>query len=188
MATVLDIGLVQSFDVLYPVIFVFAILFAILQKTRILGENLTMNAIISVAVSLMVLLSRTAIDIINFMVPWFIIAMIFFILVILIFQVFGASDSDIVGYMKGDKGVGWTIIGVAALIFVAALGNVIGQDLTDQAFVEEGTVISEDGTKVASTNFDQNIRGIFFNPKVLGFVTLMIIIIFAVGLLTGNFG
>ena len=188
MATVLDLGLVQSFDVIYPVLLVFALLFSLLHKTKILGESTAFNAIISAVVGFMILLSRTVIDIINFMVPWFIIAAIFFLLVLLLFNIFGAREGDVLSYIQSDKGVGWTIVGISVIIFIAAIANVIGQDLTEASF-QEGTTVSVNGSEsTATSSFDTNIQNIFFHPKILGFATLFIIVIFAVGLLTGNFG
>ena len=88
MATILDLGLLQSFDVIFPVILIFALVFAILQKTKIVGDSLGINSIIAVAVAFMALLSENVIQVVKFIVPWFTIAIIFFLLIILVFQVF----------------------------------------------------------------------------------------------------
>ena len=66
MATILDVGLVQYFQVIYPVLFVFAIVFALLQKTKALGQSsLAVNLIISFAVSFMILLSDAAVKLLS---------------------------------------------------------------------------------------------------------------------------
>jgi hypothetical protein len=183
MATVLDLGLVQYFNVLYPVIFVWALMFAILQKTKMIGDSKSIDATIAVVVSLMVLLSQTIIDIINFMIPWFVVAIIFVMLLLLIFQIFGARDEDILGYMKGDRAVGWVLIGIAVIIIFAAFGNVLGQELVDRGGpVDPGSV--GDGS-VDSEDFQQNIYNTLFHPKVLGLLVLFGIAVFTIALLSG---
>src|SRR3989344_935662 len=158
MATILDLGLLQSFDVIFPVILIFALVFAILQKTKIVGDSLGINSIIAVAVAFMALLSENVIQVVKFIVPWFIIAIIFFLLIILVFQVFGAKESDIFNYIKGDKAIGWVIIGVGIVIIFAAFANVLGQQLTEASFAgTNASAISTSSESVATGSFQQNI-------------------------------
>ena len=81
MVTVLDVGLIQAFDIIFPVLLVFALVFAVLQKTKVIGDSVGINSIIAVAVAFMVMLSDTLVQMISFMVPWFVVVIIFFILV-----------------------------------------------------------------------------------------------------------
>jgi len=189
MATILDLGLLQSFDVIFPVILIFALVFAILQKTKIVGDSLGINSIIAVAVAFMALLSENVIQVVKFIVPWFIIAIIFFLLIILVFQVFGAKESDIFNYIKGDKAIGWVIIGVGIVIIFAAFANVLGQQLTEASLQgaqgANASTTSIGSSSVATGNFQQNIYSTLFHPKVLGLLILFGIAVFAVALLTG---
>ncbi len=188
MATILDLGLLQSFDIIFPVILIFALVFAILQKTKVVGDSLGINSIIAVAVAFMALLSDNVIQIVKFIVPWFTIAIIFFLLIILVFQVFGAKESDIFNYVKGDKSIGWVIIGVGIVIIFAAFANVLGQQLTEASLQSAGsgnTTIATTSEGVATGNFQQNIYSTLFHPKVLGLLILFGIAVFAVALLTG---
>ena len=185
MATVLDLSLLKSFDIIFPVLLVFAIVFAILQKTKALGESLQINAIVAVAIAFMVLLSDTLVKVLNFMIPWFTVIIIFFILVLLIFQVFGASETDIRGAL-GDKTLQWTLIGVGIVLLVASLGTVLGQSFTDAAFDESGNVTITDDGGVAQKDFMGSARATLFHPKVLGMVIIFLIAIFAVAFLSGG--
>lgn len=184
MVTVLDIGLLQTFDIIFPVLLVFALLFALLQKTKVVGASVSINAIISVAIAFMVLLSDTLVDIINFMTPWFAVVIIFFVLMILIFQVFGAKESDIAGALK-DKTLLWTIVGIGLLIAIAAIFSVLGQSFTEAAFEEGGEVTVTDAG-VATKSFSGSLMATLFHPKVLGLIILFAIAIFAVALLSGS--
>jgi len=185
MVTILDTGILQTFDFVFPVLLVFTMIFAVLHKTKALGDSTSINAIVAVAVSFMVLLSRTLIDMINFIIPWFVIAIIFFILLLLIFQVFGAKEEDIFGYMKKDRSVGWVIVGIFLLIVLAGVGKVLGQGIGPYLDnTQNETAITGDGG-VATGSFQENLTATLFHPKILGLVILFIIMIFAIILLTG---
>ena len=190
MVTVIDFGLIQPFSFLFPFIFVWAVVFATLQKTRLFGSAIAIDSIVAFAISFMILLSKTLIDLLNFMIPWFTVAIIFFMLLMLMFMVFGASEKDIFGYIKTDKGVGWALIGVALIIVIAAFGNVLGQELTQQSFDETAPQnVESAGTGQSGTttqNFEGNVTAIFSHPKVLGMLILFAVAIFSVGLLSGS--
>ncbi len=185
MATVLDLSLLKSFDVIFPVLLVFALVFAVLQKTKALGESLQINAIVAVVIAFMVLLSDTLVSVLNFMVPWFTVIIIFFILILLIFQIFGAQESDIRGAL-GDKTLQWTLIGVGIVLLVASLGTVLGQSFTDAAFDGDGNVTITDEGGVAQKDFMGSARATLFHPKVMGLVIIFLIAIFAVAFLSGG--
>jgi len=94
--------------------------------------------------------------------------------------------------LRSDKSITWVILGIGLVIIFAALGNVFGQGLTEQAFQgETGTTITANGTGgtvsgVATPNFQTNIMGILTNTKVLGMIILFTIAVFAIALLSGS--
>ncbi len=184
MATILDVNLLQSFDFVFVILLIWTATFAILHKTEALGKNAALNSTVAAAVALLFLLSRTAIDVVNFMIPWFAVAIIFLFLMILIFMMFGADASSIKGVISGEAGesLRWVIIGIGLLIIIAAFGNVLGQK-----FLVEGEP-SVSGTNitagVASSDFEQNVQSTLFHPKIIGLLTLFGVLIFAVALLT----
>src|SRR3989338_2847177 len=128
MATPLDLGLLNVVDFIFPFLLVWAFMFAMLQKTKIIGDAMVVNALIATVVGFTVLLSRTVIDLINFMIPWFAIAIIFFVLMILLFMVMGYKD--VKAYQ--DTALRWVLIAVGILIVFAAFGKVMGQSLLEQ--------------------------------------------------------
>ncbi|NQV91444.1 hypothetical protein HQ489_03130, partial [Candidatus Woesearchaeota archaeon] len=109
MATILDVNLLQSFDFVFVILLIWTATFAILHKTKALGENPALNSIVAAAVSLLFLLSRTAIDVVNFMIPWFAVAIIFLFLMILIFMMFGADGKDVLSALKSEKSLQWVL-------------------------------------------------------------------------------
>ncbi len=182
MATVLDLGLLEYFNVVFSFILVWTLVFALLQKTKVLGEKVGLNGLIAVAVAFLVSLSDNVVEMIRFMIPWFAIAIIFFVLLILIFMVFGAGEKDIFEYIKRDRSVGWVIIGVVLVIVGASFSNVFGQELLSQAAEGGATEVTAGG--VATGSFEQNIYATLFHPKVLGMIILFVVAIFTIALLS----
>ncbi|MBI1968466.1 hypothetical protein HYS49_01005 [Candidatus Woesearchaeota archaeon] len=183
MATIIDLGLLQLFDFIFPVLITFALVYALLQKTAIIGKSPGINATISIAAGLMILLSRTLVEVINFMVPWFVVALVFFTLLLLIFQMFGVKDASFEKAVKDPKLL-YTIIGVGVIILLASFGHVLGQAFTEQSF-QPGVAQINATTGVATPSFEVNIWSTLFHPKILGFIVLFAIAVFTVALLTG---
>jgi len=192
MATLLDVGLVSYFSNIFPFIFVWAIVFATLQKTKVIGTSMGINATIAAVAGLMVLLSQSLINIINFMVPWFAVLIIFFVLMMLAFMSFGAKEADFSSALK-NKTVLYIMIAITLGIFGAAVANEFGQTATEASFGGSGVVndgslpVDGSGGEISSTatsNFQTNLFGIVTHPKVLGMMVLFAVVIFAVALLT----
>lgn len=179
MVAVLDLGLLQVVDFIFPFLLVWAFVFALLQKTEVVGKAMGVNTLIATVAAFTVLLSRTVIDLINFMIPWFAIAIIFFVLMILLFMIMGYKE--ITAYQ--DPGIRWVLIAVGILIVFAAFGKVMGQSLLEQAAQPEQVAESEGG--VATESFQQNIFLTIFHPKVLGLLVIFAIAVFTVALMSG---
>ena len=179
MVTVLDTTVLKAFDVVYAFILVWALLFAALQKTKIVGPSVGINAIIASAASFMIVLSRNVVEMINFAIPWFTVVIIFVVLLLLIFQIFGIKEVDLVSAAK-DQGVRWTFIGIAIVIFVAAFSNVFGQSILEAGAQARGEINVTSGT----SSFQQNVFVTLFNPKVLGMIVLFAIAVMAIALLS----
>ncbi len=185
MATFLDISLFQYFNVIFPVLLIFTVMFALLHKTKILGTNATINATIAVSIALMSLLSKNLITLINFMAPWFVLALIFVVLLLLVYQTLGATEKDILGALKSEKTIQWAVFGVALLILLAGLGNLLGQKaLPITQGPTENITVSTGST--ATGDWGQNMSAIIFNPKILGMMLIFMIAIFAVAFLSSG--
>ncbi|MBU1111927.1 MAG: hypothetical protein ABIG93_00520 [archaeon] len=183
MATVLDISTLGYFDILFAFLLIFAIFYAILQKTSILGKNMGINGLVAVAVALLAILSDKVVQMINFMAPWFVVVFIFFILLLLVFQIMGAKDTDIALAVK-DKAVQWVIIGIGLVIVFAAFATVFGQMFLEKGSTDSDTAVNATDGSTTGGDFSSNVVSIIKNPKVLGLIVLFGIAIFAVALLT----
>ena len=178
MASPLDLGILNLFDFIFPVLLVWAFVFALLQKTEVIGKSMGINAIIASAASLTILLSRTAIELINFIIPWFAIAIIFFVVMGLLFMIMGAKD--ITAYKQTN--IQWILVAVGILILVAGFGKVLGQSLLEQSAQTE---VTDGEESVAGSDFQQNIYATLFHPKILGLLVVFAIVVFTVALLSG---
>lgn len=185
MVTFLDLGLLEYFSVIFPALLIFAIVFAILTLTKVLGENKLIIALVSLALGFMALLSEDVVAIINYMSPWFVLVLVFVILLILIYRTLGATEKDVGDFIRTDKPVKWIIFAVGAVIFLVALGTVLGERigpyLGDQP---DANVTTEDiQSGVATGSWSQNVGATLFHPKILGVLLIVLIAAFTIAIL-----
>lgn len=178
MVTFLDVGLLNYFSVIFPVILVFAIVYAVLKQTKILEDNPVIIAIISIVIALITLLFEDVLNIIKFMTPWFVLLFVFLVLLLTIYKLLGATEEDLASVIRTDKPVQWAVFGTAIIIVFAAFASVMGQKVGPYLGGQQNT------TEVATGSFQQNIFATLFHPKVLGLVVILAVAIFSIALLT----
>lgn len=183
MATFLDVGLLNYFSIIFPALLVFAIVYAILNTTKIIGGNKSLDAIVAVALGFMVLLSEDIVQVINFMAPWFVLVFIFVLLLVLVYRTAGATDKDITEYIRTDRSVKWAIFAVGIIIFLAGLGTVLGQNIGPYLQGGNATTIEDIQSGVATGDWEQNVTATLFHPKILGVIMVLVIAVFAIALL-----
>ena len=181
MATFLQIGLLNYFAIIFPALLIFFLVFAVLQKTKILGDGKTaVNAIIAIALAFILILSKDLVKIINFMTPWFVIVFIFLILLLVIFKIMGASDSTIADLLANNKGIQWVLVLIGVVILIASIAHVYGEKLLP--VTEDGELGLEEGEQ--PSKFSSNVFKVLFNPLMLGMMFILVLAIAAIGLLT----
>ncbi len=183
MATIIDLTLLQSFDFVWAWLIIFSIVFALFQKFKIVGNSPALSAIIGVVAATLVSISDAARQIINFMIPWFSVVIVFFILLLLVFMVFGAKEGEISALVH-NKYIVIILLAVVGTIAGVAFFNVFGQDLTSASFPDGSTNVTAASGDVASPNVGQSLVSTLFHPKVLGLIILFGIAIFAILFLT----
>ncbi len=82
MATFLNVGILEYFLPLFSFIFIWVILYAILQKSKLLGGKPILDIIVSILITLVSLLSGSTFDFINTIIPWFVMLGIAAVLVV----------------------------------------------------------------------------------------------------------
>jgi len=190
MATFFDVALLENFSVIFTFLLVFAIVYAILEFAKILGENKGIHAIIALSVAMIMLVSKSALEVINFTIPWFIILFIVAIFGIVGYKLFVGSDVDMGEMLKHSGALRTWIIVIVVVIFIGALAKVYGQNigpyLGSQPDVTSGE-ISEDGEPSTATgSFTENLSATLFHPKVLGMIFILLIATFTITFLAGR--
>ena len=183
MATFLQIGLLNYFSIIFPALLIFFLVFAILEKTKVLGEGKTaINAVVAIALAFILILSKDLLTIVNFMAPWFVILFVFLILLLIVFKIMGASDGSIANLLASNKTLQFVLIGIGIIILIASIAHVYGERLlpvTADGEITEGAAIEE-----GEPGFKQNVYKVLFNPLMLGALFILILAVFAIGLLT----
>lgn len=195
MATVLDISLISEFSSLFVVVLVFALLFAILEFSKFLGEdNRNLRAIIAFTLAVLTLFSPNTMRFILNLGPIFVMGFIMVVFVIMMLKLFGAEDEDFSAALKARGGmlVYW-ILGICLVLVIIAIGQTFGQNtlrmtgdsdsdsVADNVAQQTGAVV--DGEQ---SDFEENVQDALFNPKILGTMLILIIGFFTVLLLAGS--
>ena len=103
MATPLDVGLLGNFQIIFPFLFIFSIVFGMLTYTKFLGDNKVVSALIAIVLSFMALFSDIVVETINTAAPWFVLLIVFIVFLMLAFMILGVKEGDFVGVLKNPE-------------------------------------------------------------------------------------
>ncbi|MFA5176296.1 MAG: hypothetical protein WC413_03515 [Candidatus Nanoarchaeia archaeon] len=159
MATLMDMGLLNYFLPIFTFLFIFAGLYALLDKTKILGENNALKFIAAFSVAMITLFTASIVDLINYVIPWFVFIAIFLILLFGVLMHFGIKEQDIWNNLSV-----WTVMIIAFLILLIGLTQVFGDVFTPYQTV--GNTTKTIGSETLRT---------LFHPRTLGAIFLLII-------------
>ena len=171
---VLDLSLLTFFTPVIGFLLVFLMLYAAFTSFKLFGENKVLHAGIAFFISLLVLIYQPIGMVIITMAPWFTFLFIFFILIIIVFRIFGVPEESISGALRNVSGLRNLIIFICILIAFGALANVFGQGQLD---VRAGQ-LQESVTDVDSTqtvDFKTNLFNTLYHPKVLGLMFFLVV-------------
>lgn len=187
MASALDLGLLESFSVLLPALLVWVATFMALEKTKILGDNKSMHAIVATVLAFLTIISKGVALVINFIAPWFVLVFIFALLLLLIYMFMGVAPGTIKDYVEKDSPIKWFVFIIGTVIIISGIANVYGQQLLGEeggnATIPQNT-ISASERDAASGEYRSNITSTFFHKKVLGLLFIFMLAVFTIALLT----
>ena len=165
MVTFLGNGLLERFSSLFVFLFVFVVMWGILEATHILGKGKEgTNALISLFIAILAVSSERVVAIISFASPWFVVVFILMFFIIAGAKFFGGEGIDFPAIIK-EPGVYWTLLIITIVIMVFSFVY------TSQPGAEE---VKE---KASSAIID---------PQVLGLIAVFLIAIFAIVELAGR--
>ena len=110
---VLDFSWLSYFLAIFGFLLVFVVVYAILTKTKILGENAFVNSITAFILAIIFITFSPGVQYIGAITPWFAILVVslFFFLIIV-----GFSQKEIDKFMK--PGITWVFIVILLIIFL----------------------------------------------------------------------
>jgi len=113
------------YDVVFPFILVFTIIFATLQKVKIFGEHSRRyNTIIAFVMALMFVAATKLVDALNEYLPIVGLVLALFLGLMLIMGIFGVKEGS------GTQKLGWVLAGFVALVvgasYLPKMGSIFG--------------------------------------------------------------
>ncbi|MFP4524554.1 MAG: hypothetical protein ACLFO2_04570 [Candidatus Woesearchaeota archaeon] len=194
MAAVVSTEFLGNFSLVFTFLLAYVIVYGILELTKPFGgEKKGLHAMVAAAMSLLVIVSPTLVAMMNFMVPWFLILILFIFFVIFILKIFGGEGLDYSKAVTEGRRIPTIIIIVSAIILIFGLANALGSETlqrgqwdgsqnsssappSDTGDVADSNVT---GSKVATSDFNTNMLNTLVNPKVLGLIMIMAVAVFA---------
>ena len=174
MATLLDsIALFENFSIIFVWLLVFTMIYAILSWKKPLGENNSVNTLLSLAISSVFLFSQDAAKVVQTALPWFVIMVFVFVFMTIGKEAFGAK------WTTGlPQNIGVWIIILSIIIVIWSISSVFGQRALEQTTNTTEVAAATRSGSVASGNFSDNFSNTFYHPKVLGMLLILFISIF----------
>ncbi len=94
---------------------VFVLVYAVLAKTEVLGDNKSVHLLISFILAVFFIVEASLVDFINFTSAWF---AVFLVCVFLIFVLIGFVGKDALGAITGNKAVAWVLLAALVIFFI----------------------------------------------------------------------
>jgi hypothetical protein len=163
MASIMDIGLLEYFTPVFVFALVWIITLAILEKTKLFGDNQAIHWVISFCMAVLVVVIPGLTDVIKIMTPWFIVLFIFMTLLVLIFLFMGVKGDTVAGVFGQNQFVIWIVILVALGIFGFAMMQVYGDSIQNITNPDD------------DTGLNGQIGQILFHPKIMAMVLILVI-------------
>lgn len=188
MATPLDVGLLQKFDVVFPFLLIIVVTYVALTRINYFKENQAYAFIIAFALGVLSLFNTVVIKTINMMAPWFVLLFIFMLLIFMAYTAFGVKEDTIIGTITTGnyaKDFGWWVFAIVLIIGLGSLSTVISQEkgFTPLTTGENASVVPE-GAGTEETGFWETL----FHPKILGLVLIFMIAMFTISRLAQKSG
>jgi len=174
------VGALEDFSPIFIFVLVLAVLYGLLQYTKLLGGSKALHALIAFVIALIFLFSQNAGEVIKIITPWFVLlfALILFLLVGI--KMFGATkDAEIDLFAMFDKhsNISYWILAVTLVIVLGAIATVYSQP--GEVLAERGDAgpVADAGSARGDTG-SVGLGGFFgtiTHPKVLGLIVILLI-------------
>jgi hypothetical protein len=190
MATPLDTTLLEHFGSIFPFLFVFVLIYAMLEKSKLFSSNRVLYAFLAFVVAIMTQLSTIVRETINTAAPWFILLVFFIFVILLSFTAFGASEGDIIGVLK-SKEHSYLNAWIIALILIIVFGSLtsvvsrhggVGKELDTSSPEYQAAV--QNGSAIPASDQESEFWTTIVHPRVLGMILILLISVFTIARIT----
>ena len=176
MATILDVSLLTRFSAFFAFLFVFVLLYGILSFSKFFGGSKGLQVLLAFIIAIIVLMTPKMGQVFLFVVPWLTFLFILIAFLFLAYKMFGITDADFHSLIKSERGLIWTILSIVVIMMLWAIVHVYGTP----------NIPAADGTTEPAGGFTSTLGAVFFHPTVLGAVFLLLLAVFAIGILAGE--
>lgn len=174
MATVFDLGLLKEFSNIFAWLLVFVVIFAVLGATNIFHSR-GVNALIALAVTVLLSTTTGTTDVIRGLIPWFVIVAFFILFLIVLAKFAGIPAEKVVSSFPGTQWWIFTALIIGLIISLVAGGQFSRGDTTIDP--QTGQEVSTPGRAVIN---------ILTEPRVLALILILGISAITVGLMAGG--
>lgn len=207
MATFLNFAFVDNFSIIFVFLFVYALVYGLMELGKPFGKieaGKGLNALIALGASVLVVTVRPVVEMIRFLIPWFLILALVIFMILFSIRIFIGDASYADAIFKKKQVTTWIIV-AAIVILLFGFGRAFGQSSLEQGswsganqstvsdaqfgdddygaddFIDDTGVGNSnvDGSRVATSNYSTNLLNTIVNPKVLGLIFVMLVGVFA---------
>jgi len=184
MATPLNLLILDKFSVIFIFIFLWAVIFGLLEVVNLFGsDKRNLHAIIAFVVALIAAITPDLVQMIKVILPWTSLMIVFFFFLFAIPLFMGLGRDEILTFMGGKKKiavVGW-VLGALIFLILYSLSQIHGDELLN--YGESGEINASAGNSTAQ-GFQANLFKTVFNSKIIGLLLFMIIAVLTITYLT----
>lgn len=177
MATILDIGILEQFSDIFAWIFLFVILYGVLEVAN-LFKNKGLHALLAISATIVIGITSGTANVVTDLLPWFVVTGFFVVFLVILAQFVGINIHQT--FFGGSSGIWW--------LFVPLIVGLVISLVSSGEFSRTGTEIHVDpetGEEV-EVSTGQTVVGILTEPKVLGMILLLAISAVTVAIMAGG--
>lgn len=172
MATILDVGILEHFQIIFPFLLVFCISLVALAKVEAFQKNKALQAMVAVVLAFMTLFSKIAVSTILLMAPWFVMFFLVATFGYILARTIGYGDEHIVDTLTGKnygKIFGYITFTIILLVFLGSLTYTFSQQ---EGFLQ---LTQQNGSSLGLEGESAGFFAVLVDPQVLGMVLIFII-------------
>ncbi len=174
MATFINAFMVQKFNWFVLFLFIFVIVYAILEKSNWF-KNKNLDSIIALAVAFLSLMNPNVVSLIEHLIPWFFIILLVSLFILVAMMNLGVEEKNITKAMSTWGPFHITLIGFIGLVILLVIAQVYGSQFM--------TIASGKATNQSSISHTIQVM---VQPQVLALIFVFIVAGLAVLFLTND--